>query len=436
MSARMPSRRFREIQLLIGAALVMLVVVNVAQLQLLTGTPVAAGWRWGAAALTLAAAGAAGLVAWLLLGRAMAPYRELLAEAARISQQPAEEAEDRFLIATFRAAVQRLESSEAQLRQRADELSVLADVLTREAGSGVVILAADGVVRAANSVARLLAGAGLVAGLEAPQTLSGEGSRRFGDRQVEVHRFPLLSMAGEVQGEVLFLTDRTEVASLERALREREGLATLGELAAGMAHELRNALTTIRGYLRLLGEAAEGQRERYREAIDAEARELGALLERFLGFAQPPTLRRETVDLLALAVEVGSRVRAAFPGLSLGLEGAAEKVAGDPLALSVTLENLVRNAAEAVAGAGGHVRVALAAAAESVSVRVEDDGPGVALELSERLFAPFVSSKPSGGLGLAVARRLARLHGGEIEYERRLEGGSRFVLTLPRAGVA
>ncbi|MFH1176799.1 MAG: hypothetical protein V1750_05275, partial [Acidobacteriota bacterium] len=83
MSGRMPSRRFRELQLLIGAALVMLVVVNVAQLQLITGAPVAAGWRWGAAALTLAVAGAAGLVAWLLLGRAMAPYRELLAEAAR-----------------------------------------------------------------------------------------------------------------------------------------------------------------------------------------------------------------------------------------------------------------------------------------------------------------------------------------------------------------
>jgi signal transduction histidine kinase len=69
-------------------------------------------------------------------------------------------------------------------------------------------------------------------------------------------------------------------------------------------------------------------------------------------------------------------------------------------------------------------------------VVVDDDGPGVSPDVGERLFAPFVSTKPSGGLGLALARRFARLHGGEVEYEPRPAGGARFVLRLPQGGVA
>ena len=402
-----------------------------------TGTG-AAGWlRTFGASLAIAVAVGGALLAWALIARLLAPYRELLAEAVRVGRGPGEEAEDRFLVETFRTTVRRLEQSEAALRQRADELAVLAEVLTRESAAGVVITDAGGTVRAANGAASVLVGDSLALERPLPAAVaSGEASVALGERVVEVRRFPLLAASGAAQGEVVFLTDRTALEALERALAEREQMAAVGELAAGMTHELRNALATIRGYARLLPDAGAPERARFTAAINDEAEGLADLLDRFLRFAQPRQLRRERVALLDLVEEAARKLRTAFPSLALGVEGEPAEVAADPLAIVVAVENLLRNAAEAVAAAGGAVRVRVEALAGWARVVVEDDGPGVSEAVRDRLFLPFASTKPSGGLGLALARRLARLHGGEVEYEPRPTGGSRFVLRLPREGVA
>ncbi|HUK13692.1 MAG TPA: ATP-binding protein [Thermoanaerobaculaceae bacterium] len=402
-----------------------------------TGTG-AAGWlRTFGASLAIAVAVGGALLAWALIARLLAPYRELLAEAVRVGRGPGEEAEDRFLVETFRTTVRRLEQSEAALRQRADELAVLAEVLTRESAAGVVITDAGGTVRAANGAASVLVGDSLALERPLPAAVaSGEASVALGERVVEVRRFPLLAASGAAQGEVVFLTDRTALEALERALAEREQMAAVGELAAGMTHELRNALATIRGYARLLPDAGAPERARFTAAINDEAEGLADLLDRFLRFAQPRQLRRERVALLDLVEEAARKLRTAFPSLALGVEGEPAEVAADPLAIAVAVENLLRNAAEAVAAAGGAVRVRVEALAGWARVVVEDDGPGVSEAVRDRLFLPFASTKPSGGLGLALARRLARLHGGEVEYEPRPTGGSRFVLRLPREGVA
>jgi signal transduction histidine kinase len=225
------------------------------------------------------------------------------------------------------------------------------------------------------------------------------------------------------------------VEALERALAEHEQMAALGELAAGMTHELRNALATIRGYLRLLPDAQRDERARFVAAINDEAEGLAELLDRFLRFAQPRELRREPVEVLDLVGEAATKVRAAFPGVAVAVEGGAATVFGDALALGVVIENLVRNAAEAVSPQAGAVSARVETSAGVVRVVIEDDGPGVSEDLKARLFVPFASSKPSGGLGLALARRFARLHGGDVEYEPRPGGGSRFLVWLPRQGV-
>ena len=402
-----------------------------------TGTG-AAGWlRTFGASLAIAVAVGGALHAWALVARLLAPYRELLAEAVRVGRGPGEEAEDRFLVETFRTAVRRLEQSEAALRRRADELAVLAEVLTRESAAGVVITDAAGTVRAANGAASALVGGSLALERPLPPAVSsGAASVELGERVVEVRRFPLLAASGAAQGEVVFLTDRTALEALERALAEREQMAAVGELAAGMTHELRNALATIRGYARLLPDAQAPERARYTAAINDEAAGLADLLDRFLRFAQPRRLRRERVALLDLVEEAARKVRAAFPSLGLTVTGEPAGISADPLAIAVAIENLLRNAAEAVAAGGGAVRVRVEPLEGSVRVVVEDGGPGVSEAVRYRLFVPFASTKPSGGLGLALARRLARLHGGEVEYEPREEGGSRFVLRLPREGVA
>ncbi len=389
-------------------------------------------WRTVGAALAVVVAACGGLLAWALIARVLAPYRELLAEAVRVTGGPRNEAEDRFLVETFRDTVRRLEASEAALRRRADELELLADVLTRGSSAGVVITEPGGGVRAANPEARSLVPA-LAAGAPLPAALAGEAREtRLGGRVIEVRRLPLLAASGETQGEVLFLADRTGVEALERALAEREQMAGLGELAAGMAHELRNALATVRGYLRLLPGAGPEEGVRFVAAIDEEAEGVAQLLDRFLRFAQPHELRRERLDLAAVVEEAGRKVRGAFPAVGVRIDAPATAITGDALALGVAVENLLRNAAEA-AGAGGHAAARVERAGASVRVVVEDDGPGVPEELRDRLFLPFVSSKPSGGLGLALARRFARLHGGDVELEAHGGRGARFVLWLPAA---
>ena len=105
------------------------------------------------AALALVVAVGGGLLAWALIARVLAPYRELLAEAVRVTRRPGDEAEDHFLVETFRDTVRRLEVSEAALRRRADDLEVLAEVLTRGSAAGVVITDPGGTVRAANTAA-------------------------------------------------------------------------------------------------------------------------------------------------------------------------------------------------------------------------------------------------------------------------------------------
>lgn len=394
-----------------------------------------ARWRWIGAALGLVVAGGGVLVAWVLIGRLLAPYRDLLAEAERVSRRSPSHAEDRFLVETFRDALRRLEESEAAMRRRADELEVLADVLTRRADGGVVITDAQGRVRAANQAARELAGGGVDEGGALPEEIARtEGRLRLGERTVEVRRLPLTSATGAPEGEVLFLADLTRLEVLERALQEREHMASLGELAAGMAHELRNALATVNGYTRLLAGADEAQRQRYLDGIHSETESVGRLLERFLAFAQPHELRREPRRLRPLVEESARRLQEWFPALKVRVTGADVEARVDPLALSVAVENLLRNAAEADLPEAS-VRVEVREGDEVVQLVVEDDGPGVSPEMAARLFVPFASTKPSGGIGLALARRLVRLHGGELVYVPTPGRGARFVITVPREGV-
>jgi signal transduction histidine kinase len=395
----------------------------------------AATWRTAGAILALVVGVGGAVLAWALITRALAPYRELLAEAVRVTRGPGEEPEDRFLVATFRDAVRRLETSEADARQRADELEVLTQVLSREASFGVVITDATGAVRAHNPAAQALLGGDVEVGRWLPEALWSDGRHALGERLMEVRRFPLLASGGASLGQVVFVSDRTSVEALERALAEREQMAQLGELSAGMAHELRNALATIRGYLRLLPDADEARRDRFVAAMEQEAGGLGALLDRFLSFAQPHELQRGRCEIGAVLEEVSQRVRASFPGLDLRVAELPQVVEADRMALGVILENLLRNAAEAVA-AGGSVTVQATESAGRLRVVVEDTGPGVSPEVRGRLFRPFASTKPSGGLGLAVSRRLARLHEGDITFEEPPGGGARFVLTLPSGGAA
>ena len=223
----------------------------------------------------------------------------------------------------------------------------------------------------------------------------------------------------------------------ETARWREESLARMGEMAAVVAHEVRNPLAGIKGVLQVVGRrlpAESGERRALREAT-LRLDSLQALTEDLLLFARPRPPEAAPVGLLALAGETAGLLRAdrGLAGLTLQTGGDPGELRGDPRQLRTMVLNLLRNAAEATGGKG-RVVVDVHGRGDEVELRVEDDGPGVPEEERERIFEPFFTTRARGtGLGLAIVRRVAEAHGGEVTVETAAGGGASFRVRLPRA---
>lgn len=222
----------------------------------------------------------------------------------------------------------------------------------------------------------------------------------------------------------------------EAARWREDSLARIGEMAAVVAHEVRNPLAGIKGVLQVVGQRMPAQSGERRALGEATARldGLGVLTEELLLFARPRPPEPAPLGLLALAGETARLLRAdrALGGLALETRGDAGELRGDPQQLRTVLLNLLRNAAEA-AGGKGRVVVEVRDRAGVVELSVDDEGPGVPVELRERVFEPFFTTRARGtGLGLAIVRRVVEAHGGEVAVEAGPGGGARFRVRLPR----
>lgn len=252
----------------------------------------------------------------------------------------------------------------------------------------------------------------------------------YGELLDEARRFAGKSGGGP-EDVFLVSTFRQAVSRVEEQERELAARAQeLSELSAGLAHELRNNLSVMEGYLRLARENPP-ELPRYVQALAAEVQAQREFLERFMTFVRPVPAQKTTFRLGSLLEQLVSRLASAFPQVKLQAGGDAQLEA-DPTAVRVILENLLRNACEAAARrAEGWVRATVRLEARQVQVVVEDNGPGIDEGQRATLFEPFVSQKPAGGIGLALARRLARAMGGEVEL---LSAGSptAFVARFPQ----
>jgi signal transduction histidine kinase len=224
---------------------------------------------------------------------------------------------------------------------------------------------------------------------------------------------------------------RTREVEMQRATR----LAAMGELAAHVAHEIRNPLNTIHLTVQEMARdpaLASGSRERA-EDLRAETRRIEDIVQQFLDLARPRRPRRERLDLHHALAAAARAAEPAFRASDVALEVEAEPVSAslDPNFVAEILDNLLRNAREA-SPPGGRVRLSLRRSGGDAIVTVDDQGPGVPPELRERVFDLFYTTRTDGtGLGLSIVAQLTAAMGGGVRLDSAPGGGARAIVHWP-----
>jgi two-component system, NtrC family, sensor histidine kinase PilS len=256
-----------------------------------------------------------------------------------------------------------------------------------------------------------------------------------------------LSFLRRGRGAICSFQDLTDIKRMEEQVRQADRLAAIGRLAAGLAHEIRNPIGSIRGSVEVLRESLNPQEDdrRLMDIVLRESDRLDAIIRDFLQFSRPPHLVRVPTDLSAMLDEIllmlsnqGRVPGADAPAVQIrrDVSEPGVKAEVDPAQMRQALWNLCRNAVEAMPQ-GGELRVSVRTASSPagrplMEITVEDTGVGIAAAELTQVFEPFFTTKPHGtGLGLAIAHRIVEDHGGEIWVQSEPWRGSRFIISLP-----
>lgn len=241
-----------------------------------------------------------------------------------------------------------------------------------------------------------------------------------------------------------YLTDAIEAVVRELQAREyeilrAEQLAAVGQLAAGVAHEIRNPLTSIKMLVQAAQSDGDGVSVEDLRVIEGEVRRMERSLNTFLNFARPPQAQRTSVPIGPLVADVcgliDPRAEKQRVAVSTEMPNAGLSVTADPEQLRQVVVNLCLNALDAMP-TGGKLNLAIRPLGNGVELEVADTGPGIAAVVQPKLFQPFASTKETGlGLGLVISKRIVEDHGGSIRGTNRAGGGASFFVRLPAGGV-
>ena len=400
------------------------------------------------------------------------PFREMQETARSAGRLDASSGGDEVAAVTrsYEAVIRELKAGEAELKRlyresssKADRLEKFNRHILKSIGTGVITVDLGGKVvgfnRAAGDILgcpmgdiigrhyltalpeALALGLLIEAGLNRGETVS------LRDVEIALDNSSSLWLAVQTSlttdddehaiGVTLLFTDLTESRRLEQELEMNRRMAALGEMTAGLAHQLRNSLAAVSGFSQLLIRKTESEAALadIAQSIRSEVVVASSMVSRFLNFARPLELNCESISLGEVLDYCVARVERQAGEKNVRVDYvppvSALTVSGDPLLLRETFGNLLDNALQAVGREGG-VTVRTATQGRTVEITVSDTGPGIPQHLRTKLFTPFVSSKPSGtGLGLALAHKIISLHGGTIAFEPDCGRGAVCRVVLP-----
>ncbi len=368
-----------------------------------------------------------------------------------------------YLIAFLSSLLaERLRHSELALKKREidfEELENLNQIILENIPSGLIIINNAGRIRSFNAGATTITGYPLESIYNRPivelfpemVVLEGGNFKTVGrgetpliDKQgarrpVGFSSSTVRDVSEETLGLLITFQDLSRLKEMENQLKRADRLAAVGQLAAGMAHEIRNPLASISGSVQLLMEGDKLQKEdrRLMGIVVREAERLNALLTDFLVFARPAPPCFEPVNVSELLDELVAMVAAdeRFKDIDLQRDDSIVlEWSCDRGQLRQALWNLLLNGAEAMAQGG---RLSCGLDAELSSVYVEDTGPGIPDDIRDKVFDPFFTTKDSGtGLGLATVHSIVEAHQGRLDLVKAEGGGERFIIYMPTSAVA
>ena len=416
------------------------------------------------------------LLRWLLR-----PYQRLVGEAERASVQASilkSQDEAEFVLETFQSVVSQLqqqrkelEKLSAEARERASSAEKFSERIVASLPSALIAFDGSGLSMAINTPGRtLLAVDGKALG-ESYDKLLGEYPELV--KMVEdclkngtLYRRTEIDAAspdGQIRrlgttiapievpqergpgGALCLLTDITEVAELREQVALKKNLESLGEMSAGLAHEFKNAVAALQGYVQLLQSLDLNEKAEVAAAsLLNEVRNLSAMVTSFLNFARPQPLQLEEVSLPELVSECGTELGPLFQELKVELT--VDQPTNEPLLIGAdermlrqALLNLMRNGAEAIPEGQTERAVSVTlwrdremTGKDCVVIEIKDTGSGIPPGQLQKIFIPFFTTKPGGhGVGLALTHRVISQHGGSLSAANATEGGAVFTIRLP-----
>jgi len=243
---------------------------------------------------------------------------------------------------------------------------------------------------------------------------------------------PLKDRDGMIIGQILVFTDLTHLKAVESQIKLRDKLSSLGEISAGIAHELRNPMGVIAGYTKLLSKKADNSLKPTVEAISREIVVMDRIISDFLSFAKPAELNITRSNLKAIIENCVTSVAGKRTDLSLNIDiNALPALKGDDVLLRQAFINLIQNAVDAMPQGGNLNIKASPSTGDFMDILISDTGHGISEDIKDKIFLPFFTTKEQGtGLGLAIVHKIVVSHGGSISVDSS-EKGTTFSIRLP-----